>query len=103
MKMLEAMRDTIAKMEEGLQWIAEGGDQTGEEKMHIARLNTDLQPQHLRDMLATMESGVNPQDTERNFSDGKTGRWLGWAQAAVVAMGLASLEDMKTINKKWAE
>lgn len=103
MKMLEAMRETVAKMEEGLTWIAEQGDQSGDEQLHLARLDADLQPAHIRSMFKTMESGVNPQDTERGFSDGKMGRWLGWAQAAVVAMGCASLNDMKRINKRWAE
>ncbi len=54
-------------------------------------------------MLAKMESGINPQDSEKGFSEGKLGRWLGWAQASVVAMGLASLEDMKEINKRWVD
>jgi hypothetical protein len=102
LKMLEAMRDTVALMEAGLQHIAEAGDASGDEKMHIARLDADLQPPHIRDMLATMESGINPQDTERNFGEGKMGRWLGWAQAAVVAQGCGSLDDMKAINKRWA-
>lgn len=36
------------------------------------------------------------------FSEAKIGRWLGWAQAAVVMHGEASLEDMKAINKRHA-
>jgi hypothetical protein len=63
----------------------------------------DLQPDHLRDMLRIMESGDNPQHPGEAFSEGKMGRWLGWAQAAVVSMGCASLDDMKQINKKWAD
>ena len=37
-----------------------------------------------------------------NMSYGKLCRWLGWAQACVVASGVASLEDMKEINKRHA-
>ncbi len=109
MNQLQGMRDTIALMESCLQQIAEGGDQMGEEKMHIDRLDASLQPGHLRNMLRMMESGVNPQDTQSSFDDDKMGRWLGWAQAAVVAMGMATLDDMKRLNQNtyvtaaWAE
>lgn len=34
------------------------------------------------------------------YSDAKLGRWLGWAQAAVVAAGCGTLDDMKEINRK---
>lgn len=37
------------------------------------------------------------------FSESKLGRWLGWAQAAVVASGVATLEEMKAINQKYAD
>lgn len=37
------------------------------------------------------------------FSESKLGRWLGWAQAAVVASGVATLEEMKEINQKYAD
>ena len=99
MNQLGAMRDTIALMDERLK-AAE--PMTEREQDRIFMLDADLQPEHLRDMLAVMERGVNPQDTERDFSEAKLGRWLGWAQAAVVAMGLATLDDMKNINRKWA-
>lgn len=36
------------------------------------------------------------------FSESKLGRWLGWAQAAVVASGVATLEEMKHINMEHA-
>lgn len=45
---------------------------------------------HIAGMLIRMQEG--------NFSYGKLCRWLGWAQAAVVASGCATLEDMKVIN-----
>ncbi|AHN84091.1 hypothetical protein GJ25_gp080 [Mycobacterium phage Hawkeye] len=49
---------------------------------------------HLEDMLRRIKA--NPDD----FSDAKLGRWLGWAQACVVAGGYATLEDMKQINRR---
>lgn len=100
MKMLEAMRDTVALMERGLAQISEHSDMPAYER--IAQLDNDLKPSHLRDMLRTMESGINPQNPDAGFSEGKMGRWLGWAQAAVVAMQCATLDDMKAINKRWA-
>ncbi len=103
MNMLGAMRETIALMDTGLRRIAEDGDTSGNEKLHIEALDENLKWDHLREMLAKMESGINPQDSEKGFSEGKLGRWLGWAQASVVAMGLASLEDMKEINKRWVD
>ena len=36
---------------------------------------------------------------DEDFSDDKLGRWLGWAQAAVVAGTNYTLEDMKMLNK----
>ena len=52
--------------------------------------------QHLRRMVATVMAS-------ENFSDAKLGRWLGWAQCAVVAANVGvSLEDMKELNAKWS-
>jgi hypothetical protein len=34
------------------------------------------------------------------FSETKIGRWLGWAQAAVVCNGGGDLNDMKEINMR---
>lgn len=50
--------------------------------------------EHLRDMWFRLD---------KNFSDAKVGRWLGWAQCAVVMNGIATLEDMKQINLSHAE
>lgn len=86
MNQIQAMRDTVALMNERI----EARDTVPD----------SLAPQHLWDMLETMETGVNPQDTEREFSDAKMGRWLGWAQAAVVAQGIATLDEMKAINSR---
>lgn len=41
---------------------------------------------------------VGMLDRIEGFSLSKLARWLGWAQAAVVASGAATLEDMKRIN-----
>jgi hypothetical protein len=101
--MLEAMQQTVDLMEKYLQQMAEDGDASGSEQMMIEKLDPSLQPEHVREMLLVMKADVNPQDTEKSFSDGKLGRWLGWAQAAVVAMGAGTLEDMKTINKRCAD
>ena len=46
---------------------------------------------HLKDMQVRLEDG---------FSDSKVGRWLGWAQCAVVMQGIATLDEMKGINLK---
>lgn len=52
---------------------------------------TTLGLEHLRSMLARVESG--------EFSEAKLGRWLGWAQCAVVAAAIGiTLDDMKAIN-----
>ena len=97
MNTLEAMRDTIALMEKSLL------DKGPRFQDRIAVMEPNLRPEHLRDMLRIMESGINPQDTEAGFSDGKMGRWLGWAQAAVVALGCGTLNDMKNINRVHAD
>lgn len=38
-----------------------------------------------------------------DFSESKLGRWLGWAQGVIVAGGYATLDEMKEINKRWAD
>lgn len=48
--------------------------------------------------LLDMQSRITPE-----FSEAKLGRWLGWAQAAVVSHGLMTLEDMKQINRRYAD
>jgi hypothetical protein len=50
---------------------------------------------HLAGMLARMQDG--------GFSYGKMCRWLGWAQAALVAAGAATLDDVKMISKRHAD
>jgi hypothetical protein len=66
-----------------------------ERGMHHLILREDLSFRHLEDMYRQ----VNKQE----FSEAKLGRWLGWAQATVVASGVATLEDMKGINKRYSE
>ncbi|WP_066904107.1 hypothetical protein [Mycolicibacterium houstonense] len=58
----------------------------------IAEVNFD----HLVYMLERIEADPTA------FSDAKLGRWLGWAQCAVVAGGYGTLEDMKQINLRHA-
>lgn len=50
-----------------------------------------LSYEHLVEMQSKMHEGMSP---------GKLGRWLGWAQAAVVSAGCGSLSDMKDINRR---
>lgn len=45
--------------------------------------------------LISMNERITP-----DFSEAKLGRWLGWAQCAVVAAGCATLEEMKELNKR---
>lgn len=50
---------------------------------------------HLRSMLETVETS--------EFSEAKLGRWLGWAQCAVVAANVGvTLADMKALNMQCA-
>ncbi|WP_235718436.1 helix-turn-helix domain-containing protein [Mycolicibacterium goodii] len=52
---------------------------------------SDLGLDHLRHMLAVLE--------EESFTPAKLGRWLGWAQCALVAAGVGvTLDDMKALN-----
>jgi len=53
-------------------------------------LSESLGLAHLRDM----QTRITP-----DFSEAKLGRWLGWAQAAVVASNVGiGLEDVKQLN-----
>lgn len=76
MNQLQAFRDTVALAE-----------QQGMPELPGSDLGLD----HLRRMAAVLE--------EASFSPAKLGRWLGWAQCAVVAAGVGvTLDDMKTLN-----
>lgn len=55
---------------------------------------TDFGLEHLRDMNSRLD---------KNFSDAKVGRWLGWAQCCVAVAGIATLEEMKAINLSHAD
>lgn len=83
MNQLQAFRDTVALAET--------------RGMADKRCSAHVNLAHLRDMLATVERA------DPLFSDAKLGRWLGWAQASVVACGCASLDEMKQINQRHAE
>lgn len=83
MNMLEAMRETLSLMEERVE--------------KFDNLNDGPKPTrlgHLTGMLEKMEAG--------QFSEAKMGRWLGYAQGVMVARSLATLNEMKEINKRWA-
>lgn len=80
MDQLEAFRDTIALAEE--RGMPEHGGELG-----LA---------HLRWMYEQAEVG--------HFGIAKLGRWLGWAQCAVVAASIGlTLEDMREINQRYTE
>lgn len=53
-------------------------------------LKGPLSQGHVEDMLERIESG--------EITEEKAHRWLGWAQAACVAAGAGTLDDMKAIN-----
>lgn len=57
----------------------------------MAHASDALGEEHVRDMLAQIAEGW--------VIGRKAHRWLGWAQCAVVAAGVGTLEDMKAINK----
>lgn len=77
MNQLTAFDDTIALAEQR-------GMDEGDGELGLA---------HLRSMYERAATS--------NFSEGKLGRWLGWAQCAVVAAGIGlTLDDMKRINLK---
>lgn len=80
MNQLAAFKDTVA-LAESLGMEEEHGSSVGLE--------------HLREMLEIVENS--------EFSESKLGRWLGWAQCALVSTGLAGLEDMKLINMRHAD
>lgn len=57
---------------------------------------SELGLHHLRTMLTTVNTS--------KFSDAKLGRWLGWAQCALVAADVGiTLADMKALNARHAE
>lgn len=75
MDQIAAFRDTIALAEE--RGMPEWGGELG-----LA---------HLKSMYERAQA--------EGFSDAKLGRWLGWAQCAVVAAAIGvDLDDMKQIN-----
>ncbi|GAT01247.1 putative uncharacterized protein [Mycolicibacterium fortuitum subsp. acetamidolyticum] len=80
MNQLEALRETVRLAEEhGMPELP----------------GSDVGLAHLRWMADTAEA--------TSFSDAKLGRWLGWAQCAVVAANVGvTLADMKVLNVKWS-
>lgn len=82
MRQLDAFRETVKLLE-------------GVPDDSSPFLPESLRPGHIRDMLRRAET--------TKMSPAKLGRWLGWAQAAVVAMEWATLEEMKELNRSFAD
>lgn len=62
----------------------------------VKTVSTSLSWGHLLSMQESIHAG--------EFSDAKLGRWLGWAQAAVVAANIGvTLSDVKRINMTHSE
>lgn len=65
------------------------------------------------DMTEFEEVGVNfdhlesmyqrVRDNPTGFSEGKLGRWLGYMQGVLVANQCCTLEEMKELNKRFAD
>jgi hypothetical protein len=54
---------------------------------------------HLYDMIDRMRRS---NKEEPPMSYGKANRWLGWMQCALAAHGLATVDEMKDINRRHA-
>ncbi len=64
-------------------WMGDGGEEYG------------VTEEHLRDM---RERIMDP-----NFSLGKANRWLGWVQGVLCGLELATLEEVKEINRRYTD
>lgn len=53
--------------------------------------------EHLESMLDRIKADPTA------FSDAKLGRWLGYAQGVLVANGCMTLDEMKDLNRRFAE
>lgn len=58
----------------------------------VKRDEGGMSPGHVRWMLEQIV------ENEEIWSDGKKGRWLGWAQALLCVHGFFRLKEMKAIN-----
>jgi hypothetical protein len=90
MHVLKAAEDTIGLM---AQRVAAG------DRPHTMPATSSTGTIHLYEMLDQMHRSNR---SEPPMSYGKANRWLGWMQCAVVAHGLASLDEMKDINRRHA-
>jgi len=84
-------------MREAFQSTIELAQAAGMEKMDTIAVDGSLSFAHLMEMRDRIAQNTPP------FSEAKLGRWLGWAQAAVVAAGCGTLQDMKNINMRWSD
>jgi hypothetical protein len=91
MNVLQAAEDTLGLM---AQRIAAG------DRPHTMPATGATGTIHLYDMLDQMRKS---NKEEPPMSYGKANRWLGWMQCAVVAHGLASLDEMKDMNREHAK
>lgn len=79
MRMLDGMAAT-------LQLVEDKGFPPGLDKSGSCSL------EHLTEMHGKM--------VDKDFSDAKMGRWLGWAQGMLCGRGILTLEECKEINRK---
>lgn len=84
MNMLEAMRATLDLAREG-------------DYENIAFDTVGVDFQHLQSMYDRAREASPP------FSEGKLGRWLGYMQGVLVANQFCSLEEMKELNRAFAD
>lgn len=66
-------------------------------------LPESLGPEHVRQMVSTVEFHQHPDTRSEPFSEAKLGRWLGWLQAAATAARALTLEECKEINRRYSE
>lgn len=74
-------------------------DMAAERNMALVPMpDESLSFEHMEDM---WEKIISAEDDETPFDPGKLGRWLGWAQCCMVAGGLATLDELKALNKNF--
>lgn len=70
-------------------------------KLDMDMMSSDIPELDYPHLVSMYQRILEADNRGEPFSEGKLGRWLGWAQACVVVSG-ASLDEMKEINKKYA-
>lgn len=64
---------------------------------------SDYGMDHFYAMKIRIDNDAASDADGRQFSEAKLGRWLGWLQGVLCAQGWVTLEEMKQLNKRWAE